>query len=212
MSKKRPDDFSLPYGDQGQSDEDHSYLAQSPTLVPDASNWTGSGNADARGAGGGPGGGGKPGGGGSGVVTTYTSGNPNVDDASEFNIQINFSGRWTADEQAIVKWAADFYSQIITADIHDDFDLNNNLVDDIVITISTGRIDGNGSPLTGNILAQTSNIIVRDAGTWRVSAAMPPRVQGARLSVLSSTKARPSPSGPAKVRRFWPKLSSRCIS
>ena len=132
MSKKRPDDFSLPYGDQGQSDEDHSYLAQSPTLVPDASNWTGSGNADARGAGGGPGGGGKPGGGGSGVVTTYTSGNPNVDDASEFNIQINFSGRWTADEQAIVKWAADFYSQIITADIHDDFDLNNNLVDDIV--------------------------------------------------------------------------------
>src|SRR6186997_890887 len=76
MSKKRPDDFSLPYGDQGQSDEDHSYLAQSPTLVPDASNWTGSGNADARGAGGGPGGGGKPGGGGSGVVTTYTSGNP----------------------------------------------------------------------------------------------------------------------------------------
>jgi hypothetical protein len=165
MSKKRPDDFSLPYGDQGQSDEDHSYLAQSPTLVPDASNWTGSGNADARGAGGGPGGGGKPGGGGSGVVTTYTSGNPNVDDASEFNIQINFSGRWTADEQAIVKWAADFYSQIITADIHDDFDLNNNLVDDIVLTISTGRIDGNGSPLTGNILAQTSNIIVRDAGT-----------------------------------------------
>jgi len=163
MSKKRPDDLSLPFGDQ--SDDDHSYLAHFPTLVPDGGDWAGAGSADARGPGGGSGGGGKPGGGGSGVVTTYTSGNPNVDDASEFNIQINFSGKWTADQQAIVKWAADFYSQIITADIHDDLDLNNNLVDDIVITISTGRIDGNGNPLTGNTLAQTSSIVVRDAGT-----------------------------------------------
>jgi len=163
MSKKRPDDLSLPFGDQ--SDDDHSYLAHFPTLVPDGGDWAGAGSADARGPGGGSGGGGKPGGGGSGVVTTYTSGNPNVDNASEFNIQINFSGKWTADQQAIVKWAADFYSQIITADIHDDLDLNNNLVDDIVITISTGRIDGNGNPLTGNTLAQTSAIVVRDAGT-----------------------------------------------
>jgi hypothetical protein len=163
MSKKRPDDLSLPFGDQ--SDDDHSYLAHFPTLVPDGGDWAGAGSADARGPGGGSGGGGKPGGGGSGVVTTYTSGNPNVDNASEFNIQINFSGKWTADQQAIVKWAADFYSQIITADIHDDLDLNNNLVDDIVITISTGRIDGNGNPLTGNTLAQTSSIVVRDAGT-----------------------------------------------
>ena len=163
MSKKRPDDLSLPFGDQ--SDDDHSYLAHFPTLVPDGGDWAGAGSADARGPGGGSGGGGKPGGGGSGVVTTYTSGNPNVEDASEFNIQINFSGKWTADQQAIVKWAADFYSQIITADIHDDLDLNNNLVDDIVITISTGRIDGNGNPLTGNTLAQTSSIVVRDAGT-----------------------------------------------
>jgi hypothetical protein len=163
MSKKRPDDLSLPFGDQ--SDDDHSYLAHFPTLVPDGGDWAGAGSTDARGPGGGSGGGGKPGGGGSGVVTTYTSGNPNVDNASEFNIQINFSGKWTADQQAIVKWAADFYSQIITADIHDDLDLNNNLVDDIVITISTGRIDGNGNPLTGNTLAQTSSIVVRDAGT-----------------------------------------------
>jgi len=114
----------------------------------------------------GPGGGGGHGGGGSGgVVTTYTSGNPNVGDASEFNIKVNFSGSWTAQQQAVVQWAADFYSQIITGDIHDDFDLDGNLVDDIVITVSTGRIDGNGNPLTGNTLAQTSNIVVRDPGT-----------------------------------------------
>jgi hypothetical protein len=99
------------------------------------------------------------------VVTPYTSGNPNVDDASEFNIKINFSGSWTAQQQSVVKWAADFYSQIVTGDIHNDLDLNGNLVDDIVITVSTGRIDGNGNPLTGNVLAQTSNIVVRDAGT-----------------------------------------------
>jgi hypothetical protein len=122
--------------------------------------------ADAKGGpGGNPGGGGGGGGGGgSGLLTTYTSGNQNVDDANEFNIQIDFSGKWTASQQAIVTWAADFYSQIITADIHDDTDLSGNLVDDIVISVSTARIDGNGNPLFGNVLAQTGNIIVRDPG------------------------------------------------
>jgi hypothetical protein len=119
--------------------------------------------ADARGgAGGKPGGGG---GGGSGLLTTYTSGNPDVLDANEFNIQINFSGSWTAKQQAIVTWAADTYSKIITADIRDDVDLTGHLVDDIVISVSAGRIDGNGNPLFGNVLAQTGNIVVRDAGT-----------------------------------------------
>src|SRR5215212_795999 len=120
--------------------------------------------ADAKGSGGGtPGGGG--GGGGSGLLTTYTSGDPNVDNANEFNIQINFSGTWTAKQQAIVTWAADFWSKVIVADVHDDTDLNGKLVDDIVISVSTARIDGNGSPLAGNVLAQTGNIVVRDVGT-----------------------------------------------
>jgi hypothetical protein len=119
---------------------------------------------DAKGGSGG-GGGGKPGGGGAGLVTTYTSGDPNVSDAQEFNITINFSGRWTVEQQVIVKWAADFYSDIITADVRDDLDLNGNLVDDIVINVSTGRIDGNGNPLTGNVLAQTGSMVVRDDGT-----------------------------------------------
>jgi hypothetical protein len=39
------------------------------------------------------------------------------------------------------------------------------LVDDIVISVSTGRIDGRGNPLFGNVLAETGNIVVRDDGT-----------------------------------------------
>lgn len=105
------------------------------------------------------------GGGGTGLLTSYVSGDANVGDASEFNIQINFSGSWTAKQQTIVTWAADTWSKIITADIRDDTDLNGNLIDDIVISVSTGRIDGNGNPITGNVLAQTGSIVVRDPGT-----------------------------------------------
>ena len=107
---------------------------------------------------GGPGVGG--GGGGARLVTTYTSGNPSVDDANEFNIQINFSGKWTPQQQAVVEWAADFYSQIITADVRDDFDLSGNPVDDIAITISSVPIDG-----SGGFLALTGISAVRDPGS-----------------------------------------------
>jgi len=163
MSGKHPSNSGV----SDDLDQDYVYLSMPAPAVehihPQLLDLTDSAIADAKGAGK-PGGGGGSGSGG-GLVTTYTSGNPTVDDANEFNIKINFSGSWTAEQQAVVKWAADFYSSIITADVHDDLDLNNNLVDDIVITISTGRIDGNGNPLTGNTLAQTTNIVVRDPGT-----------------------------------------------
>jgi len=107
---------------------------------------------------GGPGVGG--GGGGARLVTTYTSGNPGIDDANEFNIQINFSGKWTPQQQAVVEWAADFYSQLITADVRDDFDLSGNHVDDIAITISSVPIDG-----SGGFLALTGISAVRDPGS-----------------------------------------------
>ena len=107
---------------------------------------------------GGPGVGG--GGGGARLVTTYTSGNPGIDDANEFNIQINFSGKWTPQQQAVVEWAADFYSQLITADVRDDFDLSGNPVDDIAITISSVPIDG-----SGGFLALTGISAVRDPGS-----------------------------------------------
>lgn len=116
---------------------------------------------------GGGGGGGSGGGGGKGgsLLTTYVSGDDSVDDANEFNIQIEFSGRWTAEQQAIVTWAADTLSSIIVGDVRDDTDLNFNFVDDIVISVSTGRLDGSGTLFGGNILAQTQITAVRDPGS-----------------------------------------------
>jgi hypothetical protein len=132
-----------------------------PDLQTGMSAVFGDGYAKGAGGGGAGGGGGRP----PSTVTTYTSGDPTVSDANEFNITLNLSGSWTPQQQAVVKWAADFYSHLITADVHDDLDLNGNLVDDVVISISTGRIDGSGNPLAGNILAQTGSLVVRDAGT-----------------------------------------------
>lgn len=127
------------------------------------------GGMDAKGGakpgGGGSGGGGSGGGGDTGLLTTYISGDAAVDDANEFNILINFSGTWTAQQQAIVTWAADTLSNIIVGDVRDDTDLSGNFVDDIVIDFSTGRIDGSGNPLFGNTLAQTQITAVRDPGS-----------------------------------------------
>jgi hypothetical protein len=105
----------------------------------------------------------RPGGG--GLLTTYISGDPGVDNSQEFNIQINFSGRWTSQQQAILTWAADFWSHIITGDVRNDTDLNGNFVDDIVIDVSTGRVDGRGNPQAGNILALTEVTAIRDPGS-----------------------------------------------
>ena len=184
MARNMPDPFNKRWGcrmsgkhgsfpfSADTDDLDQWYIANAPLLPTPAlafshAPWdsTESVSADARGGPGSGGGGGHGGGSTGGVVTTYTSGSPTVDDANEFNIKINFSGTWTAKQQAVVEWAADFWSSIITGDVHNDLDLNGNLVDDIVITVSTGRIDGNGNPLTGNILAQTTNIVARDPGS-----------------------------------------------
>jgi hypothetical protein len=110
-------------------------------------------------------GGGTGGGGTGGVLTTYTSGSSLVDDHNEFNINIVFSGTWTAKQQAVVTWAANLLSSIIDGDVRDDTDLNGHFVDDVVINVSTGRIDGSGNIFTGNVLAQTQITAVRDAGT-----------------------------------------------
>jgi hypothetical protein len=109
---------------------------------------------------------GASGSGGGGKLKTYTSGDPSIPDSQEFNIQINFSGKWTAEQQADAIAAANAWSRIITGDIHDDTDLKGHLVDDIVIDLRIGRIDGLGGVDTGvNTLATTGNWVVRDAGT-----------------------------------------------
>ena len=147
MSRKSTSAF----GDSDYVDQDYVYSAGFAGAV-------GFGGPGVSGIDGGPGVGG--GGGGARLVTTYTSGNPGIDDANEFNIQINFSGKWTPQQQAVVEWAADFYSQIITADVRDDFDLSGNPVDDIAITISSVPIDG-----SGGFLALTGISAVRDPGS-----------------------------------------------
>jgi hypothetical protein len=141
--------------------------ATGPSFAPDFS--TGfidakGGNGGTHGGGGGGSGGGGSGGGG-GLLTSYTSGDPNVSDANEFNIHIDFGGSWTSAEQAIVTWAADLWSNIITGDVRDDVDLNGNPVDDVNISINIGRIDGTGNPITGDVLAQTQVTAVRDPGS-----------------------------------------------
>ena len=162
MSRKSTSAFDGNYVDQ-----DYSYLVAPapaaehahPQLNPaESAGAVGFGGPDVSGSDAGPGVGG--GGGGARLVTTYTSGNPSVDDANEFNIQINFSGKWTPQQQAVVEWAADFYSQIITADVRDDFDLSGNPIDDIAITISSVPIDG-----SGGFLALTGISAVRDPGS-----------------------------------------------
>jgi len=141
-----------------------------PSFAPDAfagflDAKGGGGGAHTGGGGGGGHSGGGSGGGGSGLLTTYTSGDSSVADANEFNIHIDFGGSWTSQEQAIVTWAADLWSQIITGDVRDDTDLNGNPVDDIAISMNIGRIDGSGNPLTGDVLAQTQITAVRDPGS-----------------------------------------------
>jgi hypothetical protein len=110
-----------------------------------------------------PGGGGSSGGSTGGLLTSYVSGDAAVSDALEFNIKLEFSGTWTTTQQAIVVWAAEFLSDLITADAADDTYLGV-AYDDLVIKMSTGRIDGSGSPLLGNTLAQTQISLIRDPG------------------------------------------------
>jgi hypothetical protein len=100
-----------------------------------------------------------------GVVSSYTSGGT----SDHFNIKLNFSGTWTAAQQAVVKWAADFWSSIITHDIRDESFRDSrgvtHNVDDVEINVSTGFIDGKGFPFLGNTLAQTQINYVRDSGS-----------------------------------------------
>jgi hypothetical protein len=131
----------------------------------------GGGKPDGGGGNGGKdkGGGGNDGGGGGGgdpaLPTTYVSTGPTGDTTQDFNVKVNYIGTWTAEQQAIVEWAAYYLSSIITSDIRDDLDLNGNLVDDVEINIAISSIDRGGKGLQGNILAETSVDVVRDAGT-----------------------------------------------
>ena len=134
-------------------------------LQSDPFSFAAAGDISAAKSGGGskPGGGGGGGGGGGTVWQPYISGTE-ADDSTEFNIALNFSGSgWTQSLYDTVKASADLISSIITGDITD-VAYNGQIYDDLTINFSIGRIDGAGRGLLGNVLAQTSDIVVRDEG------------------------------------------------
>ena len=100
------------------------------------------------------------------VLSTYTSGDPNLDDSFEYNIEINFKGSWTADLQAAVIDSADLISVLITDDIFDVF-YRGKIIDDIRIDAKMTEIDG-----IGGILGQAGPTAIRIDGGLPATAIM----------------------------------------
>ena len=98
---------------------------------------------------GGPGSGGGPGGGGS-SIPNYISGA-----AGHYNIEIVFTGTWTADLASVFKSAANLLSQYITTDIPDVL-YKGKVIDDLQITAELSNIDG-----VGGILGQAGPTALR---------------------------------------------------
>jgi len=93
------------------------------------------------------------------LPSQYLSGDPNVPDANEYNIQINFQGTWSADLRQAFISAADAISNFILGDIPSS-GARRSAVDDLVITASLINIDG-----AGGILGQAGPDAVR-AGSF----------------------------------------------
>ena len=92
------------------------------------------------------------------VLSTYTSGDENIDDSFEYNIQINFKGSWTVDLQAAVVDSADWISDLIEGDIFDVF-YRGKIIDDIRIDAEMTAIDG-----VGGILGRAGPTAIRIDG------------------------------------------------
>lgn len=107
----------------------------------------------------GNGGGGAGGDGGDGgTLSSYLSGDPNVADSTEYNIQITFKGSWTVELQDAFLWAADWISDVIIGDVQDVF-FRGKVIDDISITAELKEIDG-----SGGILGQAGPTAIRTSG------------------------------------------------
>ncbi len=76
------------------------------------------------------------------VTNSYTTGDSQVDDSDEYNINIDFSGDlWTEDLKDAFKSSADYLSSIITNDVAPDG------LNDLYITATLSNIDGEGGVL-----------------------------------------------------------------
>ena len=85
-----------------------------------------------------------------GVTYTYITGyNDNIDDAFQYNIQIDFVGEWSDDLKSVFKKAADYLASLVSEGISSAIDASGNLYSDLTITADLANIDG-----TGGILGQ----------------------------------------------------------
>ena len=91
--------------------------------------------------------------------TQYISGDPGIPDTEEYNVQVNFSGSWTAELKQAFIIAADAISDFILGDIPS-AGARRSPIDDIVITASLVTIDG-----PGGVLGQAGPDAVR-AGSY----------------------------------------------
>ena len=82
------------------------------------------------------------------LPSQYLSGDPNVPDANEYNVQINFQGTWSADLRQAFMSAADAISNFILGDIPSS-GARRSAVDDLVITASLKHRRRRRHPGTG---------------------------------------------------------------
>ena len=78
---------------------------------------------------------------------TYVSGDLNIDDSQEYNVELRFVGaNWTDELKATVTQCADFLSKVIVGDLPDATYLGRP-VDDVTIDCSIKTMDGPGREL-----------------------------------------------------------------
>jgi hypothetical protein len=99
---------------------------------------------------------------------SFVSGQPSVNDAFEYNIQINFLGsNWTSNLKEDFENSANFLSEIIIADVADVDDFFGDFVDDIVIDATLADIDGESGTL-----GQAGPTYIRSNSSLPVEAVM----------------------------------------
>lgn len=98
------------------------------------------------------------------ILSSYISGPE--DQASGYNVEIQFSGEWTPELQQAFVGSADYISSIITGDIAD-ISFFGTLVDDIVIMAEIVSIDG-----PGGVLGQAGPTYIRTSSSLPIEAIM----------------------------------------
>lgn len=124
------------------------------------------------------------GGGGGGGVNTSAAVSARIIDAfvpppaPGFQITLNYLGNVPASIRGAAEWAAARWSQVITADLPDVVDPETGtVIDDILIDVQAGLLDGAGTDGTGGLLANAGPEAYRATGTrlpWKASAGIDP--------------------------------------